>query len=74
MRESIVRIYLAAQNKRICMRYDYDLTVEAVTKWAQHYFESPIKVYNFTHNFLVISKNEVILIRKTCGTVEVRTT
>lgn len=54
------------------MRYDDDLTEEAVKNWAQEHFESPIKIYNFSQNFLVTSKNEIILIRKLCGTVEVR--
>lgn len=54
------------------MRYDDDLTITAVQNWAQKHFELPIKVYNFTQNFLVISKNEVILIKKPCGTVEVK--
>lgn len=54
------------------MRYDDDLTVDAIKNWAQKHFELPIKIYNFTQNFLVISKNEVILIKKLCGTVEIR--
>ena len=54
------------------MRYDDALTVDAVKNWAQEHFELPINVYNFSNSFLITSKNEVILIRKLCGTVEVR--
>ena len=54
------------------MRYDDDLTDKAVKSWAQKHFELPINVYNFSQSFLITSKNEVILIRKLCGTVEVR--
>jgi len=54
------------------MRYDEDLTVEAVTNWALQKFKNVFNVYNFNDSFIVLTTHEIIVIRKNCGTVEIR--
>jgi hypothetical protein len=56
------------------MRYDDDLTSEAVNKWIEDMFKCTAKIYNFKNNFVAIIKNSIILINKSTGTVEIQST
>ena len=56
------------------MRYDDDLTTKAVNKWIEDMFKCTTKVYNFKNNFVAITKNNIIVINKNTGTVEIQST
>ena len=56
------------------MRYDDDLTNEAVHRYIENMFKCTAKVYNFKNNFVAIIKNSIIVINKNTGTVEIQST
>ena len=54
------------------MRYADDLTEKAVLAWAKNNFDGVVSVCNFNQNFVILTKDAMVNVRKTCGTVEVQ--
>ena len=54
------------------MRYNDDLTEEAVLIWAKNNFDGVVSVCDFRQNFVILTKDAIVNVRKTCGTVEVQ--
>jgi hypothetical protein len=53
------------------MRYDENLTTEAITGWAIKNFKNVINVYNFSNSFVILCSHEIVLVHKNNGAVEV---
>ncbi len=53
------------------MRYDENLTKEAVHEWAIKHFKGPIEVYAFRKTFVAVCKEEVVNVHCDTGSVEV---